>query len=386
MWALAAGMGLVPFAPDLRREQPVVPVSHAVHIVKRQSSIVHSTRYRAQAPGFELVEVAPGVYAALRTEPGRNVVNGNSTIIVNDSDVVVVDATGTSAAARELIAAIQRLTRNPVRYLVTTHWHDDHAMGNHAFRQTWPGLEIVAHPATREAMTTTAVENRASSLKALPDILTFVRAQLAKGNGLDDTPLTAGERAGLESDLRLAQRYLAESPRFRVTLPSLTVERRLTLHRGSRTIEILHLGRGNTSGDLVVYLPHEGIVATGDLVVWPTPYVFDSYPDEWARALDTLHALNARVLIPGHGPLLRDYGYVDLIGRALRSVVAQTQAARTRGLDLEETRKAVDLEEFRRAFAGDDKVSNQTWRNYFVGPVVGRAYEEGKAEGRKGGT
>lgn len=339
--------------------------------------------FDAQAPGFELVEVAPGVHAAIRTEPGRNVVNGNSTIIVNDSDVVVVDATGTSTAARELIAAIRRLTRNPVRYLVTTHWHDDHAMGNHAFRQAWPGVEIIAHPATREAMTTTAVENRASSLKALPDILTFVRAQLTKGNGLDDTPLTADERVGLESDLRLAERYLAESPGFRITLPSLTVERRLTLHRGSRTIEILHLGRGNTPGDLVVYLPNEGIVATGDLVVWPTPYVFDSYPEEWVRSLDSLHALNARVLIPGHGPLQRDYEYVDLIGRTLRSVVAQTQAARTRGLDLEETRKAVDLEEFRQAFAGEDKVLNQAWRNYFVGPVVGRAYAEaGGAVGR----
>lgn len=330
-------------------------------------------------PGFELVQVAPGVFAALRTEPGRNVVNGNATVIVNDGDVVVVDATGTPAAARQLIGAIRRITGNPVRYLVTTHWHDDHVMGNQAFREAWPGLEIIAHPGTRDDMTTIAAANRQGYLKSLPGIIAYVKSQLAAGKGLEDTPVTPEERRGLESDVRLAERYLSESERFRMTLPTMLVERRMTLHRGERTIEILHLGRGNTRGDLAVFLPRERIVATGDLVVWPTPYVFDSYPAEWAASLDSLRALGAGILIPGHGPLLRDHTYVDLLARTLRSVVAQTRSARGRGLTLEETRKVVDLEEFRREFAGEDKVRNQAWRNYFAAPVVGRAYEQEEA-------
>src|SRR5687767_1923015 len=84
----------------------------------------------ASRPGFELTRVADGVYAAIRSDSSVNIVHGNTTVIVNEQDVLVVDAAGTPAAARRVIAAVRRLSRKPVRYLVNTHWHDDHTMGN----------------------------------------------------------------------------------------------------------------------------------------------------------------------------------------------------------------------------------------------------------------
>jgi glyoxylase-like metal-dependent hydrolase (beta-lactamase superfamily II) len=330
----------------------------------------------AQDPGFQLEKVADGVYAAIRTDPGRNIVNGNSTIIVNDSDVVVVDATGTPATARELIAAIRAITPFPVSYLVSTHWHDDHVMGNQAFRDAFPGIQIVAHPATRDSMTTIAARNRERYLKDLAPYMDYLDKKLAKGTSEDGKPLDPARRGAMESDLRLGRRYLAEAPGFRVTLPTVMVERRLTLERGRRTIDIRFFGRGNTAGDLVVWLPRERVVATGDLVVYPTPYVFDSYPVEWARALDSLGALKARVLIPGHGPVLRDYCYPELVARALHAVVAQVDGAVVRGLDMDSTRKVVDLERLRLEFTRDDPLRNVEWANYFVAPVVTRAFEQ----------
>lgn len=326
--------------------------------------------------GFHLTQVAPHIYAAIRTEPGRNIVNGNSTIIVNDSDVIVVDATGTPASAKELIAAIRQVTPLPVTLLITTHWHDDHVMGNKAFADAFPGVQFVAHPATRDSMTTIAVRNRERYLKDLAPYMDYLDQKLAEGTGQDGKPLARAERQSMESDLRLGRRYLAEAPGFRVTLPTLMVVDQLTLRRGRRAIQILHLGRGNTAGDLVVYLPKERVVVTGDLVVYPTPYVFDSYPAEWAVCLDKLKRLKARILIPGHGPVLRDYRYPDLVAEALRSVVEQTSRAVAQGLDLDSTRKVVGLEQFRLAFAGEDPLRNAEWANYFVYPVVGRAFEQ----------
>jgi glyoxylase-like metal-dependent hydrolase (beta-lactamase superfamily II) len=331
------------------------------------------------APGFELTRVAEGVFAAIRADSSANVVHGNITVIVNDADVVVVDAAGTPAAARRVIAGVRRLTRKPVRYLVNTHWHDDHTMGNQAWAEAYPGLEIIGHPETAKDMTTKAVANREGVVKSLPGMLEYIDKQLAAGNGLDGTPLAPGERRSLGSDVRLAREYLAQAPSFKVTPPTLTVRRRVTLIRGDRIIDIRHFGWGNTPGDLVVYLPKEQVVVTGDLVVWPTPFVFDSRIRSWRESLDSLKALAAAALVPGHGPVMHDYAYVDLVARALRSVQEQTDSARAKGLDLEQTRKAVDVADLGRQFTGDDKVRQLGWTNYFVGPAVQRAFEEAGA-------
>jgi glyoxylase-like metal-dependent hydrolase (beta-lactamase superfamily II) len=331
---------------------------------------------------FALVRVSDGVYAAIRADSSANVVHGNTTIIVNDADVVVVDAAGTPAAARRVIRAVQRLTHKPVRYLVNTHWHDDHTMGNQAWVEAYPGLEIVGHPETQRDLTTTAVANRAQYVTSLPGILDFIARQLAAGNGLDGTPLGPGERASLLADTRLAREYLAEAPSFRVTPPTLLVRRRFALVRGDRTIEIRHLGWGNTPGDLIVYLPGEQIVVAGDLVVWPTPFVFDSHIASWQASLDSIRSLGTTTIIPGHGPVMRDFAYVDMVAAALRSVEQQVGGAKARGLDLSAARKTVDLAELRRQFTGDSKVRRLSWENYFVGPAVERAFEQADSVGR----
>jgi glyoxylase-like metal-dependent hydrolase (beta-lactamase superfamily II) len=300
-------------------------------------------------------------------------------VIINDRDVVVVDAAGTPAAARRVIAAVRGLTRKPVRYLVNTHWHDDHTMGNQAWAEAYPGLEIIGHPETVKDMTTKAVVNREAYLKSLPGILEHIEKQLAAGNGLDGTPLSPGERPSLTADLHLGREYLAQAPSFRVTPATLPVKRRLTLVRGNRTIDIRHFGWGNTPGDLVVYLPKEQVVITGDLVVWPIPFVFDSHIRSWQASLDSVRALGATALVPGHGPVMRDNAYLDLVARALSSVREQTEAAKAKGLDLAQTRKAVHLAEIERQFTGDEKVRRLSWGNYFVNLAVQRAFEQAGA-------
>jgi glyoxylase-like metal-dependent hydrolase (beta-lactamase superfamily II) len=70
--------------------------------------------------------------------------------------------------------------------------------------------------------------------------------------------------------------------------PTLTLADRLVLHRGDRTIDIRHLGRGDTPEDLIVFLPQDRVVVTGDMVVAPVPYGFSSQPREWAAALEKL--------------------------------------------------------------------------------------------------
>ncbi|MCA1614863.1 MAG: MBL fold metallo-hydrolase [Acidobacteria bacterium] len=128
------------------------PVTFAVLILAALALAAAAPRaaHAQAAGGFELVKLAEGVYAATRTEPPGLTVNGNSVFIINDDDVVVVDTTLTPGTAREEIAALRKLTGKPVRYVVNTHWHDDHLMGSVAYREAFPGVEFVARGETLE--------------------------------------------------------------------------------------------------------------------------------------------------------------------------------------------------------------------------------------------
>jgi glyoxylase-like metal-dependent hydrolase (beta-lactamase superfamily II) len=204
-----------------------------------------------------------------------------------------------------------------------------------------------------------------------------LKARLQKNESVFGGPMAADEREAYASDIGLIERYVAEAPEMRVTLPTLTIEDHLTLHRGSRTIEIRYLGRGHTDKDIVVYLPKEGVLITGDLVVAPVPLIGDqSYVGDWAPTLEKLRALYPSVIVPGHGPVLRDDTYVKLMVELLTSIKQQVDAAAARGATLEETQKGVDLEPLRKRFTNDARELNLIFANYPAGAAVAEAYLE----------
>jgi glyoxylase-like metal-dependent hydrolase (beta-lactamase superfamily II) len=163
-------------------------------------------------------------------------------------------------------------------------------------------------------------------------------------------------------------------------VPNVTFDSALTLYRGSREIRLLHFGRANTRGDTVVYLPREKVIASGDMIVSPVPYAHGSYMTEWIAANKKLAALDADVIIPGHGRIERDKEYLTLETELMESLVSQVNRAVQRGLSLEDTRKALDLGSFRQKMAGGDKQRGVDFDNYFVVPATARAYKEAKGE------
>ena len=98
---------------------------------------------------FDVVKLAEGVYAAVRRDEPGYAVESNSLFIIGDDGVIVVDSQSNLAATRETLAALRRLTDKPVRYVVNTHWHDDHVVGNQVYAEAFPGVAFVAHAATR---------------------------------------------------------------------------------------------------------------------------------------------------------------------------------------------------------------------------------------------
>jgi glyoxylase-like metal-dependent hydrolase (beta-lactamase superfamily II) len=316
------------------------------------------------------------VYAAIRTEPEGLAVNANSLFIVNESDVVVVDAQFTRAATLENIAALRRITDKPVSHVLTTHWHDDHVAGNQVYQDSFPGVQFLATPATRADIVAMGRPNREGQVRYGPAALERYQRLLDMGLGIDSTPVSPLEHVSVSSAIALFSKYVEENPDFREVLPDTLNGPGMALVRGSRTIELHWFGRGNTRGDLVAWLPSERIMATGDLLVAPVPFGFNSYPSEWIAVLDSIAARNPAVLVPGHGPVMRDLMFLNTVRQMLTAARDETRHAVREGLDADATRAAVTLDDWRARVAGDDKWLVTLFNQFFLQPVVARLYEE----------
>jgi len=329
------------------------------------------------AGDFEIQKLSEGVYAAIRKQPPLFSFDPNNVFIINDDDVIVVDANASLAATKELLAALRKLTGKPVKYVINTHWHDDHIVGNQVWREAFPGVEFIGHASALKDRPTTGAANRRGMLEGGKAYAARLRGLVEQNKSLAGAPITEEERVNYLGDVAWLERALAEAPGVQIILPTLAVEDRLTLHRGDRKIDIRHLGRGHTGADLIVHLPGEGVLITGDLVVWPIPLIGStSYPAAYSATIEKLLTLPANIIVPGHGPLMRDQEYIKLLSRLLISLKEQTAAAVARGETLEQARKSVDLTEFRRLMAGDSPLKRILFGDYVSGAGVAAAFRE----------
>ena len=319
-----------------------------------------------------------GVYAATRAEPLALAVNANSLFIVNDDHVVVVDAQFTRQATQENIAALRRITSKPVRFVINTHWHDDHVAGNQVYKDSFPSVRFIAHANTRQDLIDLGRPNRTGQVQGAPPVLDRFENLLKMGLGDDSTAATQLERESLSSAVRIMRQYIVENTGYREVLPDSVFDRAVTLTSPGRRIEVRWFGRGNTRGDAVTYLPQDGIVSTGDLLVAPVPFAFGSFPGEWLAVLDSIKALQPKTIIPGHGPVMRDLTYLNTVQRMISTARTQAAAAVTKGLSADSAMLTVRLPELRDEIAGTEKQMRVMFASFFRRPIVGRAYEEAK--------
>jgi cyclase len=207
-------------------------------------------------PGAVVAEVADGVHAYVQPEGGWCL--NNAGIIADGGHSALVDTAATEARARQLREAALRISPRPPRAVVNTHFHGDHTFGNFVF----PEALTIGHEQTRT---------------------------LVEAAGLHLT--------GLWPDVCWGD--------IEITPPELTFRDRTTLHVGGIRAELIHIGpAAHTTNDTVVWLPEQGVLFTGDLVMnGATPFCVMGSVAGSLRALDRLRALRATVVVPGHGPV-----------------------------------------------------------------------------------
>ena len=209
--------------------------------------------------GTEIIELVTGVYARLHA--GLT----NAGFIIGDDGVLVIDSLRVPSFARDLIQDVRHVTAKPIKYVIDTHAHWDHAWGNEEF----PEATIIGHDNCYQEMVDVEWNRQ-------------WRDQVTGGND------PWSNEAGLVN----------------ITPPNLTFETSMQLYFGGREISLRYFGKAHTSGDTFIHLPQEKIVFTGDVAQdGGVPYFGDSYPDEWPETANLLGELPVERFVSGHGPV-----------------------------------------------------------------------------------
>ena len=282
---------------------------------------------------FKFNKVREGIYHAVGT--GSLAVVANSSFIVNDNDVIVVDDHVSPAAAWVLLEEIKEVTNKPVTTVINTHFHFDHAHGNQIFA---PNVQIIGHEFTRRMLLSNSI--------GMPLYQNYVTGLPGQIDGLKKriaSEADAAAKAKLQTQLQVAENNLASQKELKPTPPNVTLATQMTLYRGSREIQIRFLGRGHTAGDVVVFLPNEKVVMTGDFLTSGLSNMSDSYPEEWVTSLDALKKLDFDTVLPGHGDAFTDKAKIDYFQAYLRDVWSEVSRLKKEGVSAEEAAKRADL-------------------------------------------
>lgn len=292
--------------------------------------------------------MADGVYQVTGT--GEVYVMSNALMLVGANDVLLVDSHVTPNAANALLRSVSAVTDKPVRYLVNSHYHFDHAHGNQIFPNT---VEIIGHSYTRaklngEMGNVLTEPTMLSFTEGVPELVERLRAQLS------DTRDPAA-RTRIAAQLKAQEDHMMSLREIVPTPPNITLESKMTLYQdlseGSREIQLLHLGRAHTGGDVVVYLPEEGLVFTGDMMLPGLAYMGDSFPQDWVGTLEALKAIEFDVILPGHGAPLQGKEKIGQFQAYLTDIWSKTEAMKAQGLSAEQTAEQIDLSNHSQSFA-----------------------------------
>jgi glyoxylase-like metal-dependent hydrolase (beta-lactamase superfamily II) len=221
------------------------------------ASFAQSTTAPASSLPFTIKPLGNNVYAVIDEPKGG--AGSNSGFVIGDDGVAVIDTFVNPAAAKQLLAEIQKLTKLPVKFVINTHYHLDHVAGNGVFAET--GAVIIGHR----------------------NIRGWIHTENLKFFGKDIKP---------------EQKAMVEG----LVAPNLIYDSVIELYLGSRRIVVRYYP-GHTGGDSVVFVPDAQVVFCGDLFWRKTlPNLIDGTTDKWASTDAKLAAEAPKAtFVPGHG-------------------------------------------------------------------------------------
>ena len=355
------------------------------HLAIAMLAIAPSTWANAESGALQTIDrVGPGVWLIRQRQPFELQPVGNVEVIEQSHGLILIDGGASPGSANRIIQLIKSVSNKPVTAVAITHWHSDHSLGVTTILKTWPDAEVIATNATRQhilGLPMAKIYPEAAPdpqrMKQLLDRISATLDTLRKRSS--DATLPAPIRAGYSSALDEFTLYKQDidGAFLPAKIDGFQTER--LLDDPIRPVRLRFLGPGNTDGDLIGWLPKQRIVATGDLVVAPIPYGFDSYGASWQSVLDKLIGLHARIIIPGHGLAMHDASYLKLLRGMLSNLRTRMSAIGPKE-DLTQATKdlAPAFAPFQKRFAGNDPWLEKWFVTFWQTPITESLWKESR--------
>lgn len=265
-----------------------------------------------------LHELGDGLYAYL--QPDGTWGWSNAGLVTADGMSLLIDTLFDLRLTREMLESMRSITdRSPIMQAMNTHANGDHYFGNQLLPD---GIPIVATKAALEEM------------KAVPPSLVH-----SLFNELDLGPEfhAFAERTMRKFDFQGVDQRL----------PTETFEGRREQRVGDREVQLIELGPAHTAGDAIAWVPDCGVVFTGDILfIEGTPIMWEGPVANWLTACDRILELQARTVVPGHGPVTDSSGVRD-VQRYLSYVRDEARARFDAGMSDEQAADDIDISDFR---------------------------------------
>lgn len=260
----------------------------------------------------------------------------NSGVIIGDDSVMIVEAQATPRLANKVIEKVREVTDKPISHVVLTHYHAVRVLGASAYGAD----QIIMGDAARAMVVERGQEDWDSEFQRFPRLF----------EGHESIP-------GL-------------------TYPTTTFSEDMTVYLGNRRIDLMHLGRAHTAGDIVIHVPDQNVMFTGDIVEYHSAcYCGDGHFGDWGNTLDNIAAFDVDAIAPGRGDALIGKNMVEAAIESTRDFVQSTYdpAARVamRGGTLKQAWDAVRA-------ACDPKFSDYAIYEHCLPFNVARAYDEAR--------
>ena len=331
---------------------------------------------QAGTDGFARVtqQLTPRVHLVYRPVAINAPYEGNSIVIEQSDGLVVVDAGGAPPAGEAIVRQIKTFSGKPVKFLIYTHYHGDHNLGAGAFLKQWPKLAIISTTATRANMTGKPMDYIKTYSKDYAGELEYATQQLA------DPKLPPQIRVGWRQFLEVGDSIVKGYANLKAYPATRTFDDTFDIPDSVTPVQVMFLGKANTDGDAVIWVPSERVLCSGDIVVSPIPYAAAAYPAEWIDVLTKLKSFDYAWLVPGHGEAMKDHVYVDKVIAALTEVRAQVNPLVAKGVATADIPKQTNFERLKADLAGNDPWKRFLLSAFFLGSIIKNAAAEARGE------
>lgn len=242
---------------------------------------------------FSVTELADGVYACIHKPGGKAI--GNSGIVDNGEATIVFDTFLSPDAAEELIRVVEQMKLSPIKYVINSHFDNDHVRGNQCFSSD---VKILSTERTAELI-------REKEPKAIAEEKIYAKKLYEYYDSLDRA-FTGDTASSGYMTIKMMKPYFEELSqshlKIRTRVPDTYVKGKMSLDGPEHKVLLIEKGKGHTESDLIMYLPVEGILFAGDLVFNEAhPWLGYGYAEELKARLTELELMQPRIVVPGHG-------------------------------------------------------------------------------------